>query len=76
MKSMDHLSTDEMQEHKSDGHGGHSWMMMACCVPMIVIALALVLTGVVSPSLLIYAVVCLVMMAAMMKMMDHSGMKM
>jgi nitrate/nitrite transporter NarK len=60
------------------GHGGHGWMMMACCVPMLVIAVVLVATGVISSRFLVTAVACTVMMAVMMRMMpghdngDHS----
>lgn len=60
------------------GHRGHGWMMMACCVPMLVIAVVLVATGVVSSGFLVTAVACTVMMAVMMRMMpghdngDHS----
>jgi hypothetical protein len=43
---------------------------------MILIAVVLVTTGVVSASFLFYAVACLGMMFAMMKMMDRGGMKM
>lgn len=48
------------------GHGGHRWMMIACCVPMLVVAIVLVATGVANSGFLIVAVVCTVMMAAMM----------
>ena len=58
------------------GHGGHNWMMMACCVPMVLIALGMVIAGAISVSFLIYAVACLGMMFMMMRMMDHGGMKM
>lgn len=48
--------------------GGHSgWLMIACCVPMLLIAGALVATGVVSASFLVFAVVCTAMMALMMR---------
>ncbi|MBF6558280.1 MAG: hypothetical protein IVW52_19440 [Acidimicrobiales bacterium] len=30
------------------GHGGHGWMMIACCIPMLIIAVVLVATGVVN----------------------------
>lgn len=76
MKPMDHTPSNELEESPTGAHGGHNWMMMACCVPMIIISLALVVTGVVSVAFLLYAVACLLMMGAMMKMMDHSGMKM
>ncbi len=55
------------------GHGGHGWMMIACCIPMLVIAVILVATGVASPALLIVAVGCTLMMAMMMRGMSHGG---
>lgn len=55
------------------GHGWHGWMMVACCLPMIVIAVALVATGIASPGFLFGALVCTVMMAVMMRGMDHGG---
>lgn len=48
------------------GHTGHSWMMIACCVPMLVIAVALVATGVIGAGFLFVAVACTAMMALMM----------
>lgn len=48
-------------------HGGHShWLMLACCVPLVLIAAVLVTTGVVSAGLLFAALVCMAMMGAMM----------
>ncbi len=56
------------------GHrGGHSWMMIVCCIPMLVIALALVATGVVSAGFLFFAVGCTAMMLVMMRMMGGMG---
>ena len=46
--------------------GGHGWMMIACCIPMLVIALVLVATGVASAGFLIGALACTAMMALMM----------
>ena len=54
-------------------HGSHSWMMMACCIPMLVIAVALVAAGVASPGFIVAAVGCTVMMAVMMRGMGHGG---
>ncbi|MFD8250756.1 hypothetical protein [Nocardia sp. NPDC059691] len=54
------------------GHHGHGWMMIACCVPMLVIALVLVFTGVLTVSYLLVAVACTVMMAMMMGGMGRS----
>jgi hypothetical protein len=48
-------------------------MMLACCLPMVVIAIALLATGTASPGFLLVAVVCTVMMALMMRGMDHAG---
>lgn len=76
MSHTDHTRTSAPEQHRASGHGGHSWMMIACCIPMILIAVVLVTTGVVSPGFLVYAVACLGIMFMMMKMMDRSGMKM
>lgn len=46
-------------------------MMIACCIPMLVIAIALVATGVASPGFLVAAVACTAMMALMMRGMSH-----
>ena len=48
------------------GHGGHRLMMIACCIPMLVVAGILVLTGVAGYQAILVALVCTVMMAAMM----------
>jgi hypothetical protein len=42
-------------------------MMIACCIPMPLIALALVATGVASFTVLFVAVACTAMMAIMMR---------
>ncbi len=47
-------------------HGGHGWMMIACCVPMLAVAIVLVATGVAGIGFLFVAVMCTVMMAVMM----------
>ena len=48
-------------------------MMVACCIPMLVVVAALVATGVAGTGAIIYAVVCLAMMWLMMRAMpgDH-----
>jgi hypothetical protein len=48
-------------------HGGHDWMMIACCVPMLVIAVVLVATGVAGAGLLFAAIMCTAMMWMMMR---------
>ena len=56
-------------------HGRHGWMMVACCIPMLAVAIGLVAAGVVSAGFLLVALGCTAMMALMMRGMDHSGRK-
>ena len=49
------------------GHGGHGWMMIACCIPMIIIAVVLVATGVIGVGWILVSFACLAMMAVMMR---------
>ena len=56
--------SEPKREH---GHGAHGWLMIACCVPMLVIAVALVVTGVAGPGFIVAAVGCTLMMALMMR---------
>lgn len=62
---------EEPAEHQ--GHARHGWMMIICCLPMLLIAVVLVATGVLSVGFLIFALICTVMMALMMRGMNHSG---
>jgi hypothetical protein len=48
------------------GHTGHGLLMLVCCVPMIVVAVALVATGIAGWAAPLWALGCLVMMTAMM----------
>lgn len=59
--------TDLRDPNSSKSRGGHGWMMIACCVPMLVIAIVLVTTGVVGSGFVFGAVACAVMMAVMMR---------
>ena len=52
---------------------GHGWMMLVCCIPMVVLAVALVAAGVVDVGFLVFAGLCVGMMALMMRGMDHGG---
>ena len=65
------MTEHEHQASPEVEHAGHSWAMIACCIPMLVIALILVATGVVSVAFLIFAVACTLMMALMMRGPDH-----
>ena len=65
-------------EQRTGGHRGwHRWMMIACCIPMIVIAVALVASGTANAGALVVALVCTLAMALMMGGMggssDHHG---
>ena len=51
----------------------HHWAMVACCVPMLSLAVGLLAAGVVSPAFMVGAVVCALMMALMMGGMHRSG---
>jgi hypothetical protein len=66
----EHLG-DETKQDQGARHAKHGWLMVACCIPMLAIAGALVATGVVSPGFLLLAVGCTAMMASMMRGMDH-----
>lgn len=67
---VDTLSPGSSASHR---HGGHGLMMIACCIPMLVIAVVLVVTGVVSAGFLFLAAVCTAMMALMMRGMPGGG---
>ena len=68
------MNHDRHEPEVKSGHGGHShWMMIACCVPMLVIAVALVATGVAGPGFIVAAIACTAMMALMMRGMSHTS---
>ena len=69
--TLDQQSAHDASREEPAGHRRHGWLMIACCIPMLVIAFALVAAGVVSPGLLLVAVGCTAMMAFMMRGMDH-----
>jgi hypothetical protein len=62
----------ERSSARSRGHR-HNLMMIACCIPMLLIAIVLVLTGIASSSFLLFAVMCPLMMALMMRGMGGMG---
>ncbi|MHB1773114.1 MAG: hypothetical protein ACYCST_15500 [Acidimicrobiales bacterium] len=77
-RDLDRIPGHDARAHQGhqmghDGHRGHHWMMMACCVPMVIIVLALVATGTVSVGFILFAVLCVGMMALMMRGMDHGS---
>ena len=68
---MNHRSSERAPEPRNGGHAGHGLLMVACCIPMLLIAVALVATGVVGAGFIVYALVCTAMMAVMMLGMSH-----
>ena len=48
------------------GHGGHGLMMLVCCIPMVAVAVLLVVSGTAGAGALVWALGCVLMMAAMM----------
>ena len=68
-----HVDNDHPSAGAHTGHAGHGWMMIVCCIPMLVLAVALVATGVASAGFLLAALMCTVMMAAMMAGMSRGG---
>ena len=73
-RSTQHVQPAPAGDRKPKSAGGHGLMMIACCIPMLVIAIALVATGVVGASFIFVAVACTAMMALMMRGMNHGGM--
>ena len=51
------------------GGWGHRLLMLVCCIPMLVVVFALVASGVAGAGSIIFALLCVGMMAAMMFMM-------
>jgi hypothetical protein len=71
---MNHPEHHSTQEKEKSGHRGHShWLMIACCIPMLGIAIALVATGVAGIGFVIAAIACTAMMALMMRGMSHGA---
>ncbi len=69
--------TEHPEHQPQSGHGGHRLMMIICGIPMLVIAGLLVLTGVAGSGIIVTALLCTAMMAAMMFAMPggHGGHK-
>ena len=70
---MNQHDTHQADAAHKGSHGGHGWMMMICCVPMLVIAIVLVATGVASSGFIFTAVACTMMMFMMGSMGSNGG---
>ena len=64
---------EAQSDHAHGGHVGHNWMILACCVPMLVIAVALVASGTAGAWTIVVALGCTLMMALMMVGMGGHG---
>ena len=62
-------TTPGREDGQPAGHSGHGWMMAAMCIPIVLVAIVLVATGVASASFLFAVFACTVMMGMMMAMM-------
>ena len=51
------------------GHRGHGLMMLVCCIPVVLLAVALIATGRFSLGALLPALACMAMMGVMMMVM-------
>ena len=64
---VDHTDPDVAPIPKTaSGHGRHRWMMLACIVPLSLIAAALILTGSAGIGSTVFIVGCVAMMSVMM----------
>ncbi len=73
-------STSTGHQHDTDpssgtgnGKGGHRWMMLVCCIPMVAIAAWLVLAGVAGAGVVLIALLCVALMGFMMAGMGHGS---
>lgn len=55
--------TSSREQHSGQGH---RWLMIACCIPMVVVVAVLLATGAAGSGALVFAAICLGMMALMM----------
>lgn len=66
--SVERVDASEQRAHAAHGSSGrHGWLMIACCVPMLLIVSVLVATGTVGAGFIVYAVICTLVMALMMR---------
>lgn len=64
-RSRAHVPSPSGEDHRSHGMR-HGLLMLACCVPMLLVVAVLVATGVAGSGPIVFALLCIAMMAAMM----------
>lgn len=62
----DHGQAGQDVSHEDQGGNRHRWLMIACCIPMVVIVGVLLATGAAGTGAVAFAAICLGMMALMM----------
>ena len=67
MSETQHAHGPHARRERSHSNGAHGWMMIACCIPMLVIAITLVATGVAGVGFIVFALMCTLMMTLMMR---------
>lgn len=60
-----HMGPDHMAQAQPGGRG-HRWLMLACCIPMVLIVVSLLASGAAGAGAIVFAVICLGMMTLMM----------
>lgn len=73
LRPTDPRLTDNQQAGGHAGHRGHGWLMIACCIPMLVVVGILLATGVVGFGFALLALACTALMAFMMRGMHGAG---
>jgi hypothetical protein len=66
-------SSEPGSEAAPGHHGGHHWMHLLMCAPMLLVVGFLVLTGRAGGGSIFYAVGCMAMMGVMMAMMNRGS---
>lgn len=61
----EHMGHEHMGYEEPRGHS-HRWLMLACCIPMVLIVLGLLATGAAGSGAILFALICVGMMALMM----------
>lgn len=62
----DQLQEEAPPTEQQTGHARHRLMMIACCIPMLLIVGLLLVTGVAGSAAVVFALVCIGLMGAMM----------
>ncbi len=70
---MPHTQDDRAALQDRHAGSGHGWMMWLMCLPMVIFAIVLMTTTAAGAAALVPAILCVAMMALMMRMHGGSG---